>query len=359
MVNERYDDKYEGHEEGEYHFSDDQANYELENDASTAKDGTVVAAMPKESMAEKLKNHRRIVIGIVIFIVLLGIVYKLIMPSSNAPVTDFSQQGTQASTSTTTTKMTTTKVTTAAPAQSPAQFSPPQTATQPPAQATPPATTQAMQPAMPQQAMPQQAMPQQAMPQQAMPTQAAAQQAPMQQAVPQQAPEQTAAMPQQQTVTTTTTDNKSALDRIAALEQQNSAMMSMMQTQYAQKIADTEAQNTELRNQVQELTSRVSSMEVAFKQLTKILRNANAAANTEASQPRPMRVSQPKLAYTVQAIIPGRAWLKSDTGETVTVAEGDVIRGIGRITKIDPYDGIVNIDTGNKVVTLSYGASGD
>jgi hypothetical protein len=61
------------------------------------------------------------------------------------------------------------------------------------------------------------------------------------------------------------------------------------------------------------------------------------------------------MNYSVQAIIPGRAWLKSDSGDTVTVAEGDMLRGYGRVTKIDPYDGIVNIDTGGKVVTLSYG----
>ena len=69
--------------------------------------------------------------------------------------------------------------------------------------------------------------------------------------------------------------------------------------------------------------------------------------------------AQPKIAYAVQAIIPGRAWLKSDAGDTVTVAEGDILKGFGRITKIDPYDGIVNIDTGNKVITLSYGVNGE
>ncbi len=69
------------------------------------------------------------------------------------------------------------------------------------------------------------------------------------------------------------------------------------------------------------------------------------------------KIVEPKIAFTVQAIIPGRAWLKSDSGDTVTVAEGDALKGIGRITKIDPYDGIVQIDTGRKVVTLSYGVS--
>lgn len=71
----------------------------------------------------------------------------------------------------------------------------------------------------------------------------------------------------------------------------------------------------------------------------------------------PMKVMEPKVIYTVQAIIPGRAWLKSETGETVTVAEGDVLKNYGRVTKIDPYDGVVDIDTGNKMITLSYGTN--
>src|SRR3990167_2525648 len=97
MVNERYDDKFEGQEEGEYHFSDEQSNYEMEVDA-TVKDttATVVAVSPKESLADKLKQHRRIIIGIVVFIVLLGIVYRLIVPSSAPPTTDFAPQSTPA-----------------------------------------------------------------------------------------------------------------------------------------------------------------------------------------------------------------------------------------------------------------------
>ncbi len=338
MVNERYDEKYEGHEEGEYHFSDDQANYELEGDAPSSKDGTVAAPLPKESIAQKLKNHRRIVIGIIVFIILLSIVYKLVMPSASTPVTDFSQQNASAAASATTTRVTT-KVTTPAPP------------------ATAPVSTQT-QPPVAQQATPEQPT---VVPQQ-----------PAMNVPPQPVPAQPVAMPQQPVATTpppsvvtTTTENvanKNPLDRIATLEQQNSAMMNLLETQYTQRIAQTEAQNTQLRTQVQELTSRISSMEVAFQQLTKILRNtrpANSYAGPPMSAPHPMRVSQPRITYTVQAIIPGRAWLKSEAGDTVTVAEGDVLKDLGRITKIDPYDGIVNIDIGNRILTLSYGGNGE
>lgn len=356
MVNERYEE--EGQEEGEYHFSDDQANYDMEADASV-KNSEAVAVAPKESVADKIKQHRRIVIGIVVFIILLGIVYKLVSPS-NTPVTDF-QTGSN--------------VPTAAPvAASPKQTVAPNTEShmaQAPAatqQTTAVTTTSSVvTPASPVQPAPAVSPVQQPVQQPVMQTSTVSQ--------PAVTPEEPAVGQQPPAVMTTTTTppppiagtpvqaqtEKNIPDRVTTLEQQNNAIMNLMQTQYAQKIADSELQNTQLRNQVQELNARISNMEVAFRQLTKMLRNPSPAAAPRETMSAPVatRVTQPKINFTVQAIIPGRAWLKSDSGETVTVAEGDMLKGYGRITKIDPYDGIVNIDTGNRVISLAYGLSGD
>ena len=117
-----------------------------------------------------------------------------------------------------------------------------------------------------------------------------------------------------------------------------------------------------------EMTKRINRMEAGITQISKMLRGpANrsmdslAPAAPEGSvvyAPPAARMSEPKMVYTVQAIIPGRAWLKSESGDTVTVAEGDVLKDYGRVVKIDPYDGVVNIDTGSKVITLSYGVGG-
>lgn len=310
MANERYEEEGQEEGEGEYHFSDDQANYDMDVGTVKGSTSTATAALPtKESIAEKLKQHRRIVIGIAVFIVLLGIVYKLVAPSSN-PVTDF----------------------------------------QPNAPAVP---TKAAKKTLAHPSVPSQS--QQMSQQQAVTTTTTSTMPP---------PAMTQPVVTQPVTTNANNlggDNKSLIDRVTTLEQQNTAMMSLMQTQYAQKIADNETQNTQLRNQVQELTARISNMEVAFRQLTKILRSNAPAAGPSGNRamPQQAQAAQPRISYTVQAIIPGRAWLKSEAGDTVTVAEGDVLRDIGRITKIDPYDGIVDIDTGTKIISLSYGASGD
>lgn len=52
------------------------------------------------------------------------------------------------------------------------------------------------------------------------------------------------------------------------------------------------------------------------------------------------------MKYYLQASIPGRAWLMGEDGSTVTVAEGDNLRGYGFIRRIDPVKGKVFTSSG-------------
>jgi hypothetical protein len=160
---------------------------------------------------------------------------------------------------------------------------------------------------------------------------------------------------------------KNIIDRLTALEQQNAVMMNLLQTAYAQKMSDYETQGNAARGKMEELTRRMNHIEKNLNQITELLRAAKSQPNASANAPsfsspeaaRPAAEEGPRLIYTVQAIIPGRAWLKSESGDTVTVAAGDYLKGYGRVTKVDPYDGVVTIDTGKKIITLSYGAGLD
>ncbi len=53
-----------------------------------------------------------------------------------------------------------------------------------------------------------------------------------------------------------------------------------------------------------------------------------------------------RVVYHVQAIIPGRAWLKSADGMTITVVKGNRVPGYGRVTQIDSDNGIVRTSDG-------------
>src|SRR5258708_3008467 len=91
MSHERDDNKYDGQEDGEYHFSDDQGSYDAEPEATTTKAAPAppVAASP---LSGRINQYRKLIIGVGIFILLIFLVYKISAPSSsNVPNTDFAQ----------------------------------------------------------------------------------------------------------------------------------------------------------------------------------------------------------------------------------------------------------------------------
>lgn len=52
-------------------------------------------------------------------------------------------------------------------------------------------------------------------------------------------------------------------------------------------------------------------------------------------------------AYVVHAIIPGRAWLKANNGQIMTVTEGDTLGDYGKVLVIDAASGMVLTSSGN------------
>jgi hypothetical protein len=145
-------------------------------------------------------------------------------------------------------------------------------------------------------------------------------------------------------------------DPVVALQQANAKLAADV----SQKLADTQAENTALEGKLEDLNMRLASIETTLAHLGKAIQDVHAANAPAPRQPAIVRAADAiHSAFSVQAIIPGRAWLKSENGETVTVAEGDILKNYGRIMKIDPYDGVVQVDANGKIMTLSYGVTSE
>lgn len=334
MVDEK-DEAYDGQEEGEYHFSDEHANYEMETE--TAKVDTT-AKSASAALSGLTQYRRMIIIGIVAFVALLA-VYRLLMPSYTPQPTDFTQA--------TPTQSRAPVQLTAAPKQ-PTATAPVMTASQAAPQQLPQQQVAAGQtPELSNSSQVPGAIPQN---QTLAPNQNPAQEGPQSTMVQaQQQGSSPSGAPQQP---------GSVSDRVAALEEQNAKLTNLLQIEYAQKMSDYASDEAAMQSKILELNNRVASMEAVINQLNQLLQGTVKPAASSAAV-SPQRTMAQRISYVVQAIIPGRAWLKSDSGDTVTVAEGDSLKGYGRITKIDPYDGIVTIDTGSKTITLSYGMGAD
>lgn len=355
MLNDR-DNKYEsGQEESEYHFSDDDVSYEIESEAKPASE----TPAPKQNVFSRMPQSRRMIISVVVFLLLVFVVYKMVMPSTTTPATTITAEPRPV-----------------APAQpvAPVQVSQNQPVAAPAAQPEVPQAQQ-QQPQAPVAPVVVVQSPGPAIPTNvtsapvAQPVAPVADaQMPPQQGMPNVIPVQSSAnynMAQQPVVAPSTPLAANANNAAAALSNESDRLVAQFQADYAQKINEYAAQNKATQDQLQALSTRVAAMETQLTQLVQALTKpnppavpmSNATANINANTP-PAPTSDYKLPYNVQAIIPGRAWLRSDNGETVTVAEGDMIRDLGRVTKIDPYDGVVEVNTGTKVVSLSYGNGG-
>lgn len=333
MVEER-DERYDG-EEGEYHFSDEQMNYD---DLEAAKPEPLTSKQSALEKLSKITPKRRVVIAGLVFIILMGVVYKMLAPSTTQESTEF------ASITSTKESAKTAPIKTTPPAMT-EQTKNPIEMTMPavPTGMTNPAGV-SMTPPVPAQSMPA---------------------PPITQAVTVPSGTVTVPLPTQTSTATvappvppTAAPSHNVEEKIASVEQQNAAIMNLLQTEYAQKMSDYEMQANLVRGKMDELNKRMNRIEANLNQMTELLQQgASPKTGAVITETLPVAAAPmgPKVMYNVQAIIPGRAWLKSDSGDTVTVAEGDILKDYGRITKIDPYDGVVEIDTGHKTIALSYG----
>lgn len=386
-MHERDDDdnKYESQEDGEYHFSDDQINYDLEPEVKPgATPKPAVSPALASAAAAGVSQYRRPIIGVAIFIVLIFLVYKISAPTSQTPTTDFTQNSgaitnqnpvmkqppTAAQNTQTNSAFHPLAVATGMSGGSPAGTSvvsapvmttPTPTAPAPPAATTPqtPAVTSAPPAFIPEQPVVAQAT---ALPAAGTPTPTTT--AP-ETATPPATSGENYYNPMHPTpepaATAAAGGDANSGDQIVALQKENARLTA----EFTQKMADTQAQNDALQGKMQDLTMRLTSMESTIARLgrtlqeTKVVHETAPGTVTPSVYTPPPRAAEPHMIYSVQAIIPGRAWLKSDSGETITVAEGDILKNYGRIMKIDPYDGIVQIDTGGHIMNLSYGVSTD
>lgn len=345
MSNNR-DDKFDSQDDSEYHFSDDEVSYEVESDTPSSAPVT-----PEQSgnVVSRLTNSRRMLISFAVFLAIVFVVYKMVAPggtSSTMPAAEIAS----------------------APSAAPQPVIPvntkpaPQVAVAPAVVQPQPVQAAPVAPSMTPPAVAAVPPAQEATPQMVVQTQAQPAVASLPAVIPVQS-----AVPQAQSAAAAM--GSYIEDKSAALNAASQQATAQIQNQYTQQFNEFAAQSKTMENQIQSLSTRVSDMEAQINQLVQVLtRRSHAAPSAGSSMnmanpgmpPVQAVVRQPevKVAYNVQAIIPGRAWLKSENGETLTVAEGDVIRDVGRVTRIDPYDGVVEINTGTKALSLSYGNGG-
>lgn len=148
--------------------------------------------------------------------------------------------------------------------------------------------------------------------------------------------------------------------QLKALAQQNTSLagrVQVLETQLAQtasQLASYQAQAAAAQASADGMAKTVGQVETQMTQINNALQalvSASKSPNPTMAMPSMGPTIAPARNYLVQAIIPGRAWLKANNGQIITVGMGDSIPGFGRVVLIDPQNGVVQTDAG---LTINY-----
>ena len=180
--------------------------------------------------------------------------------------------------------------------------------------------------------------------------------------------------------------NKAAESRSASMEQQ---AIVPQQSQEIKQAPQADMQSTSLANQINQLQGAMQQRLNVLEQYNASNRDQIAALNNgitknqqdvavlsqnitqlsemvqqtlvelqkiEKAQRQPkkkIKSLKMPMAYTLRAIVPGRAWLESADGKTRTLKLGDKLEGYGEVQVISPRQGMVVMSSGS---IIQYGA---
>jgi intracellular multiplication protein IcmG len=142
-----------------------------------------------------------------------------------------------------------------------------------------------------------------------------------------------------------------------------------------QKLSAMESRQQNLRsdvgsvkNQINKVNSNINAVATQISQLHQIVVTLNNKIDQQSGEIMRLKSlakpavapnvvkkpSEPVKKYYVQALIPGRAWLISSNGTTLTVREGSTISGYGTVKLIDPQQGQVITSSGKVIKFGQY-----
>lgn len=161
--------------------------------------------------------------------------------------------------------------------------------------------------------------------------------------------------------------NDAALDDQSSMQQQAQPVASLTEVNATNIQSQLSLQNEEMTRKLENLNQRnqgdqerinqlqteltkvqadVVGFEDAAKELNTSMQVLSAQVMAQNEKTKPKKALPPKPTYSVKAIVPGRAWLKSSMGNSITVKVGDKIEGYGVVQTINSPQGLVGMSNG-------------
>lgn len=136
---------------------------------------------------------------------------------------------------------------------------------------------------------------------------------------------------------------------------QKLSALELGQNSTRQEVSAVTGQLESIGSNMQKLTAHAAAMQKMIESLAATVeeQSREIAVLTARTAPKVRPVAKtpalPRVVYYIQAVIPGRAWLVSSTGNTLTVREGTPIPGHGVVRLIDAQQGRVVLSSGQVI----------
>ena len=110
----------------------------------------------------------------------------------------------------------------------------------------------------------------------------------------------------------------------------------------------------DLKGQVADMQSSLAQAQTQNEQLQKSVTTLTAQVQALTSQLNSLLAAKkgpqaPVVVYHLRAIVPDRAWIISNSGDTSTVRVGDKLEQYGTIQSIDAVHGVIQTSSGRKI----------
>jgi intracellular multiplication protein IcmG len=140
---------------------------------------------------------------------------------------------------------------------------------------------------------------------------------------------------------------ESVVNRLNTLEQQINTEQS--------NLASVSNQINDLQSSISNVDSKISSLTASLQAMADIVAKQQASLAAKQAKQKAINAA-PKPIYYVKAMVPGRAWITTGNGETLTVSLGNNLPGYGRVEVIDPTQGTL-ITSSGAIIGYSPGDS--
>ncbi|EKE01386.1 MAG: IcmG protein [uncultured bacterium] len=134
------------------------------------------------------------------------------------------------------------------------------------------------------------------------------------------------------------------IEQIQATVQQKISELGQLVSDDRDQVSKLREAIVKTQQDISDINQNVSQMMVAMQQALDDIQRLKTPKTKPQKKPY-----KPVAIYHVRAIVPGRVWLESTDGKSVTLRVGDSLEGYGKVEVISPRQGLVIMSNGSYI----------